>query len=161
MFLSCTLVVNHVPEMVLAFLLIGMLFDEIFLVWQLQDNGKKSQKWKDNVIVECAGKDLYLGKMRLYQIRLFIPTLEIFGELGNIEDFNVVFYRTDLSSSRATPAIIIRIRVVDLVSGLLFGVQVKEVFCYCELLVYLLLRESKVLDVEKADMMDRMSNYQR
>jgi hypothetical protein len=107
MLLRGALAIDHVPEVVFALLLVRMLFDEVLFVWELQNDGEQAQQREDHVGVKCPCEDLDFWEMCLHQVRLWVPALEVLGELRDIEHFDVVLDGADLATPRPAPAIIV------------------------------------------------------
>lgn len=83
-------VVNHVPEVVFTLLLIRVLFNEILLVWKLQDDSEEAEQRKHYVRVKGFGKVLYFREMGLQEWWLLVFALEVLGEFRDVVDFDVV-----------------------------------------------------------------------
>ena len=83
-------VVDHIPEVILAPLLIRMLLNQVFLIRQLQHNRKQSQQGQYHICMQRFVECLNLIQMRLYEIRMMILALEILGELGEIVHLDII-----------------------------------------------------------------------
>ena len=46
---GCSLMVDHVPEVIFGTLLVGVLLDKVLFIWELENNSKKSEKRKNDI----------------------------------------------------------------------------------------------------------------
>lgn len=76
-------VVQHIPKVILALLIKSVLLDEVVLVRQLEDYGKKAQQREHDVLVQSSLEDLDLRQVGLDEIRVVILSLEVGRELWN------------------------------------------------------------------------------
>lgn len=153
--------IEHVPEMVLALLLISVLLDEVFLVGQLQDNREQAQERKNHVRMQRLLERFDFGHVSLQQVWVVILAQEIRGELGDVEDLNG---RERLLLQRPpgpSPAVVVGLGVVAFILGLLFGGELEEVLGQGELLIHRVLVQAEVLDVEESDVVDGVGELGR
>lgn len=155
-FFRRALVVDHVAEMVFALLVVGVLVDEIFFVWELENDGEETEEGKNNIGMESFGENFDFGKVSLDERRLSIFAFEIFGEFGNVVDLDIVFDFSNLMMIVSSPAVVISIRIINFVLGFFVHGESEEILGECKLTIYLILRKTKVFDIEETDMVDSM-----
>jgi hypothetical protein len=143
-----TVMVFHIPEMTVAFLVIPMSLQKI-IFGKFQDDSEKYEEFRYNFMMYESSKILNLRPIFSYErwMRLFI----LGDEFWDIVDLGVVemtwYY---LSNSSLFVAVIAPIFEIRPIFQFLFCWEIEEFFADGKLMVYLLLREAEVSYVEEA-----------
>ena len=95
--------------------------------------------------------------MSFDQVWMIIFPFKVLGKFGKIIHLDIIscVIGSNISSGSA-PAIIISCSIVYLVFLFLFDGELKEILRESELLIYLFLAQTKVLDVEESDVVNGM-----
>lgn len=140
--------VNHVAQMTVANIVVAMAVAQIVL-WQLEHDRNQSQQFLHRVLGNVALKLFNLRPVLVDNIRL--RTLKLWDKLEDIVHFDIVTQAGEqLDRALRTIATIVSMLKVGSMPELLFYRELEDLFANGKLLVYFLLAQTKVGDVEEA-----------
>ena len=142
--------------MVLRLLLIGVLFNPIILVWQVENNGEEMKKRENDITVQSLGEVLDFWEVGFKQVELLILSFEVLRKFGNVECFDVIETIVFQPTSTASSSVVVCRCIVTFVLGILVYWKREEVFGKVELVIHLFLSQAIVLHIEKPHMLNRV-----
>jgi hypothetical protein len=141
-------VVLHIPQVGVAADVVAMSLQEIIL-GQFEDEGEEHEELIHDVVVDVAREVLDDGTILVDDLR--VRPLKLGDEVGDVVDLGVVEdTRVHLPQALGLIPIVLALLQVGTVFEFLLRRQIKHFPAKSELLVYLLLCQAEIDDVEKA-----------